>query len=70
MTAETSEVTEEGSSDKVIQQQKQLISPLKKELKEVKEKKQPVKSAEKQEVYFATIQKVDYINYRFFFNPR
>ena len=65
--AETSAIPEEESSDEVIQQQKQLISSLKKELKEVKEKKQPVKAVEKPEPFFATIEKVDYINYRFFF---
>ena len=65
--AETNEIPEEESSYEVIQQQKQLITSLKKELKEVKEKKQPVKAAEKQEPFFATIEKVDYINYRFFF---
>ena len=62
------QIVNEEPPKEVIQKQKELISSLKRELKEVKAKKQVVKKEEKEESFFASIVKVEYRNYRYFFS--
>ena len=62
------QLVNEEPPKEVIQKQKELISSLKRELKEVKAKKQVVKKEEKEESFFASIVKVEYRNYRYFFS--
>ena len=58
----------EETQKEVIQKQKELISSLKRELKEVKAKKQVVNKEEKEESFFASIVNAEYRNYRYFFS--
>ena len=62
------QIVNEEPPKEVIQKQKELISSLKRELKEVKAKKQVVKKEEKEESFFASIVNVEYRNYRYLFS--
>ena len=55
------------TSKKMIQKQKELISSLEKELKEIKTKKEPVIEKATEESFFARIVSVEYKNYRYYF---
>ncbi len=59
--------TSKDPAEKVIQDQKKIITTLKEELKEIKTRKKPVEQAIQDESFFATIISVEYRNYRYYF---
>ena len=59
--------TSKDPAEKVIQEQKKIITTLKEELKEIKTRKKPVEQAIQDESFFATLISVEYRNYRYYF---